>query len=138
MAAALVHSWIQVNLCYKFPEREKYYLFSELSLLIDGKEYKPDVCVYPHEKVSWRPEILRMEVLPLTAIEILSPTQPYLDLLEKKDVYLNAGVQSVWIVNPFQKAVTLLYQGQEQNFAKADVVTDKKLDITLPLNDIFP
>jgi len=75
------HSMVQVNLAHLLKLLGKYQVFSELSLEIDKSEYKPDVCLYPKEKKKKSKDITRMTELPLLAIEILSPSQGFQELV---------------------------------------------------------
>lgn len=45
------HSYFQLNTGVSLKNQKKFSVFSELSLLIDGKEYVPDIAVYPHMKI---------------------------------------------------------------------------------------
>ena len=84
--------------------------FSELTLVIDETDYIPDISVYRWRRVDYlQGDFVRMTELPLLAIEILSPTQRALELYEKvQQVYLPAGIESVWIVQPLAHTVAVL------------------------------
>lgn len=101
MAASHVHSAVQVNIAYELKTLTDYRIYTELSILIDGVEYKPDVSVYPYQALDKKHDILRMEQLPLTAIEIVSPTQLPQVIVTKIETYLSAGIRSCWMVLPY-------------------------------------
>jgi Uma2 family endonuclease len=66
------------------------------------------------------------------AVEILSPSTKMLDLLLKRGVYEQAGVQSYWILDPVQEtlAVLELFDGV---YVERDVVAGEKVfEATLP------
>jgi Uma2 family endonuclease len=63
----------------------------------------PDVFVVA--TASWEEAIKAdryLDVPPLLAVEVLSPSE---NVDEKVDIYLDAGVQAVWIVNPKNQTV---------------------------------
>ncbi len=47
------------------------------------------------------------EGVPILAVEILSPSDTHQDVSEKIDLYLNAGVALVWIVDPHHQTVRI-------------------------------
>ncbi|MCP4702818.1 MAG: Uma2 family endonuclease [Gammaproteobacteria bacterium] len=133
------HSYVQVNLAVAFAQLEQFVVFAELSLEIDSKEYKPDICLYSekHEPRSLAEDIVRETQLPLLAVEILSPRQAMMDIMAKFKVYFNAGIPSAWIVIPSGHTV-LMYSDLDtvQAFSSGEVV-DKKVNLRLPLERIF-
>jgi Uma2 family endonuclease len=48
-----------------------------------------------------------MEVIPDLVVEILSKQDTVAEINEKIDDWLEAGVQMLWIVDPFRRAVTI-------------------------------
>ncbi len=133
------HSFLQSVLVAELFNLERFTVYTELSMEIDGKEYKPDLALYPPEQdvKDFLEDILRMTDMPLCAIEILSPRQFMESLLDKFKVYFNAGVQSCWLVIPHTRMV-LVYADLKtvKPFNEGDVV-DEKLDIHLPLARVF-
>lgn len=133
------HSYVQVNIASAFINLNQFIVFSELSLEIEGKEYKPDICLYSEEYdiKSLAEDVIRETRLPLLAVEILSPRQVMMDIMNKFSVYFKAGIPSAWIVIPSGHTV-LVYSDLDtvQAFSKGNVI-DEKLNIHLPLNKIF-
>ncbi len=107
MSPSYNHSAIAVNIGAAINSSRKFRAFSELTLVIDGADYIPDLSVYTWRKIDIRRDRKKMEELPLLAVEILSPSQATEDLIEKADVYLKAGICSVWIVQPFAHTVSV-------------------------------
>ena len=136
MAASIFHGSLQVNLAYELRKATDHRIISELSILIEDKEYKPDICVYPYQELDWEHDTVKTTEIPLLAIEVLSPTQGIQELIEKKDTYLKAGIQSCWIVVPFPQSVTVFSKGSRQTFTKGDLV-DPLFKITIPLKNLF-
>jgi Uma2 family endonuclease len=52
-----------------------------------------------------------MEVIPDLVVEILSKSDTIEEISDKIDNWLGAGVQMLWIVDPFQRAVTIYQPG---------------------------
>ena len=67
---------------------------------------------YSSEMSDWRkkPVIL----VPDLVVEIVSPTDRYVDVEKKVMQYLADGVQIVWLVNPEQRTVTVYRAGSNQ------------------------
>jgi Uma2 family endonuclease len=51
--------------------------------------------------------------VPVLAIEILSPGNTVEEIHEKIDAYLDAGVPLVWVIDPFDRTVTVYRPGAE-------------------------
>ncbi|MCP4698800.1 MAG: Uma2 family endonuclease [Gammaproteobacteria bacterium] len=133
------HSYVQACLTIGLARLNKFILFTELSLDIDGREYKPDVCAYPLEKdvKSLARDIVRVKDMPLLIIEILSPRQSVETIMEKFDACFRAGIQSCWMVIPSGHTV-LVYASLDkvQSFSEGEI-TDEMLGGKIPLTDLF-
>ncbi len=136
MAASNVHSAVQVNLAYELRRLTEYRIHSELSILIGEDEYKPDLCVYPYKELDRKHDIIKMEELPLSAIEIVSPTQLPQAIVTKIEAYLEAGILSCWMVLPYPTTITVYNAETEKTFMEGDIV-DEVLNINLPIKDVF-
>ncbi|EHQ25338.1 Uma2 family endonuclease [Mucilaginibacter paludis] len=68
----------------------------------DGNIYQPDILFISEER---RAEIIkdRIEGAPDLVIEILSPSNAYYDLRQKKDIYEKYGVKEYIIFDPMQE-----------------------------------
>lgn len=133
------HSYVQANLIVALDRLEHFAVYSELSLEINGLEYKPDVCIYELNQgvESFLDDIIRMQDMPLLAIEILSPRQFSQIIIDKFKAYFKAGVQSCWLVIPNAKTI-LIYNDLETVIPfSSGILTDPKLQISLPLQAIF-
>ena len=138
MSPSVNHSYVQIALGAVLFNTKQYSVYSELSIEIEGKEYQPDICVYPQKKLVPLHDIIKMTELPLLAIEVLSPSQVIQELTSKIEVYLNAGIQSCWLVIPATCTVAVYNDLERVNSYSRDKVIDDKLNISLPLNEIFP
>jgi Uma2 family endonuclease len=110
MTPSYSHAAMAAMLITEIHQGRKFRAFSELTLVIDETECIPDISVYTWRKVDYlHGDVIKMKELPLLAIEILSPTQRALELYEKaQQVYLPAGIGSVWIVQPLAHTVSVL------------------------------
>jgi len=138
MSPSFNHSYIQATLCGVLTPLKQYSVFSELSIEIEGKEYVPDICLYSKRKMDFFEDVLRMTEMPLLAIEILSPSQVIQELTSKIKIYLNAGVQSCWLVVPTTRSIAVCNDLESVITYGQGQVVDEKLDIRLELKDIFP
>ena len=138
MSPSYYHSYICTNVASALKQEGTYSIFTELTFVIDGKDYVPDVSVYPKRKVQWRKrDILRMTEMPLTAIEIVSPSQTMDDALTKFEIYFHAGIKSCWLISPVMTAINVYTDmEQAQTFQTGDMV-DPVLNIRLPMTVIF-
>ncbi len=57
--------------------------------------------------------------VPILAVEILSPSDTQEDLHEKVNAYLQAGVQIVWLLDPYDQTVRVYRPGQPPTFFNA-------------------
>lgn len=70
------------------------------------------------------PDVFLIEGAPLLAVEILSPSDTHEDVVSKIELYLEAGVEVVWIVDPDLRTVTIYRpDGQSAFFNAAQELT---------------
>ena len=136
-----LHSLVQGNLIYllKSNYNSDYLIFPELSLTApDGKPLVPDIAIYNRFEVDWQNDVLRREDTPLATVEILSPKQNLSDLNSKAQRYFDMGVTSCWIVLPSMDAIAVNHQpGKYRFFSGDDTLIDEKIDVQLPLKEVF-
>ena len=135
-AASVVHSRLQVNLAHELRKTTDYAVYSELTIVVDGEEYKPDLCAYSYRDVDWKHDVVRTTELPLLAIEIVSPRQTIQEVVEKIDLYLKAGIQSCWLIVSYPRTITIYSGPTEQVFTSGDLI-DKTLNIKIAIQDVF-
>ena len=81
------------------------WLFAPMDVkLDDGNVYQPDVLFISESR---REELIkaRIEGAPDLVIEILSPSNAYYDLRQKKDIYEKYGVKEYLIVDPIAESM---------------------------------
>jgi Uma2 family endonuclease len=65
--------------------------------------------------------------IPDLVVEILSPGNPRHDLLEKYDVYQEAGVKEYWIIDPIKEMVMVSVLQEQGKFAPTLVYTEDQV-----------
>lgn len=115
---------------------EQFIFPNELSLATDPGT-TPDICIYSKRKLDVREVEARETEMPLTTIEILSPSQT-IDFLQSKvwNIYFPAGVGSAWIVVPQLKSIQLLTRDGEEVFYKK-ILKDPTTGIKINVEKVF-
>ncbi|RKZ52050.1 MAG: hypothetical protein DRR16_14555 [Candidatus Parabeggiatoa sp. nov. 3] len=132
------YSYAKARLIGALLKLENFSAFSQLTLRIDGKDYLPDVCLFPKCDVNLSlPEPVEITIMPVLAIEVLSHTETLQEILDRFTAYFGAIVKSCWLVVPVAGAV-IVYSSPEkaQLFRTGDII-DEQLNIQLPLEAIF-
>jgi Uma2 family endonuclease len=98
----------------------------------------PDLCIYSKKKLDVREVEAKESKMPITTIEILSPSQTLEELQDKAwDIYFPAGVQSAWVVVPELKAIQILFpDGRQEVFVK-DELSDPVTGIRISVEKVF-
>ena len=79
-------------------------------------------------------------VVPDLAIEVISPNDQYVDVVKKADLYLQDGVQRVWLVEPQTQIITVQSTGSTQKIYRVgDTLTDDELlpGLSISLTALF-
>jgi Uma2 family endonuclease len=135
-----LHSITQSNLIGLFYVNyvNQYRPFSELSLSLTGWDSVPDIALYPKTEIDFNHDEIQMTEPPLCAIEILSPTQSINELIYKAEKYFQVGVKSCWLVIPLLKNVYVFADRENyQIYRVGEQLIDEKLNIQIPLNEVF-
>ena len=140
------HSLVQGNLAHLIRMHSDFSAFIELSLdasSLDKSEFPnikdeliPDVCAYPKHSVILH-DILVMKEMPNLVIEVISPRQGTLSIIEKFQAYFALGIRSCWLVDPVTAAVRVCHPNKEPMTFSSDDIVDKVVDIKLPVKEIF-
>ena len=135
------HGYIQSNLITELniSYRNEFTLLSEVHITMPQKpDCVPDVAVFPKMVIDFEEDELSMTLIPLTAIEILSPMQSDSELVRKINRYFQAGVKSCWLILPGLKAVSVFSApGVYRFFKDAETLIDTATGIELSLAAIF-
>ncbi|MDA0808324.1 MAG: Uma2 family endonuclease [Planctomycetota bacterium] len=99
-----------------------------------------DVALFSTELLDEQSEDARfIQGPPILAVEILSPSDTQERIQQKTDVYLNAGTQLVWIIDPHFKTVTAFSSGvSPMMFSGEDVLSANQLPgFSAPVSSLF-
>jgi Uma2 family endonuclease len=117
--------------------RQQYSVLSELSLVLNGRPFCPDRCIYPKRKHNWQQDVEYLTEAPLTAIEILSPSLGFEVYESRFAAYFAAGVKSCWFVQPFLKTIFVLTLNWKITVFHQQTLTDSATGIALDTGEIF-
>lgn len=137
---SLQHGIIQGNLYFLLRQKydAKFRFIPEISVKVTDKERVPDIAIYPSTLAYPKEDKVRLQEVPLAAIEILSPKQNLSDLLAKCNAFFTDGVKSYWLVLPGLNGVFVFHAPEEYDFfGKDDTLVDKQLEIELGLKEVF-
>lgn len=132
------HSKVQMRLGVEFSRSGPGFdILSELRLIIRGKPYYPDLCLFPKRPKDWLHDVVEMADPPLMAVEILSPTQGFNTVSAKLDIYFEHGVGTVWVVHPEIQTITIFSSLTEQQRFTDGIARDPKTGVTADLAEVF-
>ena len=117
---------------------EKYDIMPELEFELSAGRAKPDVAILPKSVLDWEKDIIRFPHPPLTAIEILSPTQSFDSLLLKiRELYLPSGVGSAWLVVPGVQTIYVFTADQPTEIITTGILRDPASGVELDMSRLF-
>ena len=135
------HSIVQGNLLFllKASYRKSHTILPEINVTMPERpDNVPDIALYPKLPVDFLHDIPSMTTMPLTVVEIISPSQSNDDILAKFERYFAAGVTSCWLVIPSFKAISVYSApGTYQFFMHDSTLIDPATGIELPLAEVF-
>ena len=134
---SLNHSIVQVRLSFEFLQQTDF-VFSELSLELGYEKTRvPDLSIFAPRTVDFRHDEVKVSDPPQTVVEIFSPQQPSQEVMAKLDEYFAFGIQSVWVVSPPLRHVTIFAaDGREARFTEG-IATDPVTGLTADLSKVF-
>ncbi|MFQ3597040.1 MAG: Uma2 family endonuclease [Chloroherpetonaceae bacterium] len=133
---SFIHGITQMRIGSALSRLDDFMIGSEITLELNPS-MTPDILIFKKRKMDFQRDEKRVAEMPLTAIEILSGTQGMDNFDEKLPRYFEAGVQSVWLVQPFIKTIAVFLPNQEpQVFTKGEL-RDPATSISLNLDEIF-
>jgi Uma2 family endonuclease len=134
-----IHGTLQsiINMLLSAAYKSRFHFPNETALATNPPT-TPDICVYPKKKLDVRTIEAKTSEMPLTTIEILSPTQTIEELQDKAwDVYFPAGIGSAWIVIPELKVIQLLLPDGEPQIFHKNTLKDPSTGIEISLLEVF-
>jgi Uma2 family endonuclease len=137
----LNHAIVQGNLIFALKQtyRKQFTIASELNLTMPLRpDTVPDIAIYPKLQIDFLHDITSMTEMPLTVVEIVSPSQSDAEILAKFERYFQAGVTSCWLVMPSLQAIAVYSAiGKYQFFTEDKTLNDSAIGITIDLSDVF-
>lgn len=116
-------------------------VYPEAHFQIGADKRIPDVAFVSAQRIPKDGEPQKFwEFAPDLAIEIVSPTDFYQDVLDKIYNYFRADVKQVWLINPERETLTVYFSFAETKFlSKTDTLTCEEIlpKFSLKLFDIF-
>ncbi len=131
------HAIVQMNLGNQFLKDERYRTCSELTLTLGGRDYTPDLSIFPRVPVDWDHDDSKVTDAPLLVVEILSPQQGMQPVMDKLDVYFAHGVKSCWIVTPHLKLISAITPDRARRNFDSGIVTDAAIGIAADVAAVF-
>ncbi|TAK43493.1 MAG: Uma2 family endonuclease, partial [Saprospiraceae bacterium] len=95
----IIHGTIQtkISVLLTIQYGDRFDFPNEVTLDTRPKATTPDICIYPKKNRSLKQVLAKETEMPLTTIEIQSPSQSPEDLVAKAwEYYFPAGVKSAW------------------------------------------
>ncbi len=117
---------------------QKFIFAGELSLATIPPS-TPDICIYPTRKLDIRTVAAKESEVPLTTIEIVSPSQSINEMMHKAwDLYFPMGVKSAWIVVPELKGIHIVLPDAADNrYFSSGKLHDPATGIELSVEQVF-
>ncbi len=134
-----IHGVIQhkIGFLLELQYADRFQFPNELSLATTPGS-TPDICIFHKRKLDLKTTMAREEEVPITTIEILSPSQSINELMHKAwDIYFPMGVQSAWIVIPELKAIQLLLPDDPPQTFYQNMLTDPATGIQIAIEKVF-
>ena len=99
----------------------------------------PDVSFVAAHRQESPPSKKFSETLPDLAVEVVSPSDTYSDVIEKARMYLAAGVKEVWIVDPSGKTVEIFRTLHESRILRVNdnIETPLLPGLSVPVSEFF-
>ena len=129
---SLNHSYICAQVMRQLLQDNSIQPLPELTLDIDNG-LTPDISVFKKEKIqpNFFEDILKVKDLPLLAIEIISSSQSIQAIFEKSKVLVNAGVKTVWTIEPYGRSIFVVNKEGKELFHEEAVESEGvKVDFT--------
>lgn len=118
------------------------YAFPELRCTINNTSTVPDVAVFVWDKIPRTEKgriANRFETLPDWSIEILSPDQSLMKVLDKLLFCSENGTNLGWLINPEDETILVVFTDQKVKIFRDDNILPvlDKIELNLTVNDIF-
>ena len=119
---SLNHSYVCAQMMKQLLQNDALQPLPELTLDID-KGLTPDISVFPKANIQpdFFTDVLKVQQLPLLAIEIVSSSQSIQTILDKANLLVKAGVKTVWAVEPYGRSIFVINEQTKTLFHEEPV-----------------
>jgi Uma2 family endonuclease len=140
------HSRLQIKLCTAInqvtEEKKIAYALPELRCTFSGRSLVPDVVIFHWERIPRTEEgriANRFNTYPDWAIEILSPGQSQMKVLDNLLHCSKYGTKLGWLINPEEEIILVIFPEQKVELYQGQDVLPvlEKIDLNLTVSDIF-
>jgi len=123
------HSYLCKRIIVEIEKTGKWEAWPELTLNIEGG-LVPDIAVYRSGalKPDFAEDKIRCDILPVIAVEIVSPSQSVHELMIKAGKFLKAGIPAVWTVEPYG-GVIYVSTPEERHVVVAEIVQSQGVEL---------
>ena len=134
MSPSLSHSYICTKILKQLIETD-FEPLVELTLDIEGA-LTPDISVYKDIVIpDFLEDKVKYDIMPILAIEILSPSQNILELVNKAKRMIKAQIIWVWIVDTYARTVIVMGENSRDTVHR-DIVESEGIKVNF--KEIFP
>src|SRR6266446_8329520 len=114
--------------------KDRYVIYQQLSLNLDGWQTIPDLCLYRRGELSsdWLTDDDEVTQPPVLVIEILSPKQNLQPLVDKIREYIRHGVKSCWLVEPATRVISVFPASGGSRAFTENMLQDDTAEIEIP------
>ena len=120
------------------PYEDRYDIMPELEFELAAGRLKPDVALITKQPYDWEMDIVRYPDPPVTAIEIISPTQSMDGLVAKIRLgYFSSGVLSAWLVLPTTRTINLYLPNQPVQVLSSGILRDPASGVEIEIEKLF-
>lgn len=135
-----IHGKIQTQLTFQLHLKcfENYDYPNEVTLDTTPPS-TPDICIFPKKELDWKTTKEKEEEVPITTIEIISPSQDILEMGKKiHQLYFPMGVKSAWLVMPPPfKSFCIMTPDGKNRFFESGTLTDPVTGIEIEVEKVF-
>ena len=126
---SLNHSYICAELMRQLLQDECIQPLPELTLDVENG-LTPDISVFRKEKIqpNFFEDVLKVQELPILAIEVISSSQNIPVMLDKARLLVKAGVNTVWTIEPYGRSIFVI-NNQGQALFHEDVVESEGIRV---------
>ena len=126
---SLNHSYICAQIMRQLLLNDTIQPLPELTLAIENG-LTPDISIFPKEQIqpNFFEDVLKVERLPLLAIEVISSSQSIQAILEKAKLLVKSGVKTVWIIEPYGRSIFVL-DGAAQRLFHEEMVSSEGIQV---------